>query len=238
MDDPVDQSLSALTQYFVKDATMGETLQRVCTLVVDAVESAVMAGISMTVDGRVGTYIFSDPDVPEIDRAQYDTGDGPCVDAFRSGEVVLIRDVGEPGPYPEFRAVAARHNVSSVLSTPMNTNAETVGALNLYSDRVNGFSDDDRRLVAGLAKHAGYLLANAQAYWDAQSLSENLTEAMKFRSVIEQAKGIIIGATGMSENAAFQQLVRQSQHENVKVRDLAVEIVKRAQRRHPDRQGE
>ena len=49
--------------------------------------------------------------------------------------------------------------------------------------------------------------------------------------MIEQAKGVIIGATGYSPDKAFEQLKAQSQFENRKLRDIATEIVDRAQRR-------
>jgi AmiR/NasT family two-component response regulator len=58
----------------------------------------------------------------------------------------------------------------------------------------------------------------------AQELA-GLRRAMESRAVIEQAKGIVMGATGCDAKAAFQVLVRQSQHENRKLRDVAEELV-------------
>jgi AmiR/NasT family two-component response regulator len=75
------------------------------------------------------------------------------------------------------------------------------------------------------------VLANAQAYWDARTLSENLQEAMKSRAVIEQAKGIIISTTGCDEDEAIRVLVQQSQSQNIKLRDIATEIVRNASRK-------
>jgi AmiR/NasT family two-component response regulator len=69
------------------------------------------------------------------------------------------------------------------------------------------------------------VLANAQAYWDARELSSGLTEAMRYRAVIEQAKGILMGAEGCDEDAAFQILVRASQRENLKLREIAQRLV-------------
>jgi AmiR/NasT family two-component response regulator len=70
-----------------------------------------------------------------------------------------------------------------------------------------------------------------QAYWDARSLGENLQAAMLSRAEIEQAKGIIMATTGCTAEEAFAQLRQQSQHQNVKVRTLALEIIRNAQRR-------
>ena len=54
---------------------------------------------------------------------------------------------------------------------------------------------------------------------------------MANRAEIEQAKGIIMANTRCTAEEAFDILVRQSQHENRKLRDIAVEIVQRASRR-------
>ena len=90
-DEPLlSQSVAALTQYFVGDTTMGETLTRVSQLTMVAVPHAAMVGITMMVDGEAGTFVFTHPQMPEIDRAQYGTGRGPCVEAFRTGKVFVI----------------------------------------------------------------------------------------------------------------------------------------------------
>jgi AmiR/NasT family two-component response regulator len=77
------------------------------------------------------------------------------------------------------------------------------------------------------------VLANAQAYWDARSLSENLAEAMESRAVIEQAKGIIMSTMRCDPDAAWEILRSQSQAQNIKVRDLANELVRNTSR-HTD----
>ena len=81
------------------------------------------------------------------------------------------------------------------------------------------------------AEQAAFVAANAKAYWDARMLGEGLALALTSRAVIEQAKGIIIATTGASADEAFEQLRQQSQHENVKLRELAESIVRQAQRR-------
>src|SRR4051795_13360301 len=77
------ESVSAVTTYFEGDASMGDTLTRIAELAQLAVPDAEFVGLTMLVDDRPGTYIFTHPDVPEIDQDQYDTGDGPCLDCFR-----------------------------------------------------------------------------------------------------------------------------------------------------------
>jgi len=62
----------------------------------------------------------------------------------------------------------------------------------MYSKTVHGFVDEDEAAVFGV--QAGIVLSNAQAFWAAQQLANDLEIALVSRADIEQAKGIIIGA--------------------------------------------
>lgn len=84
------------------------------------------------------------------------------------------------------------------------------------------------------ADQACIALANAQVYWDARQLNENLSQAIESRETISQAVGILIAAGGRTPGAAFQVLVNASQRENRKVRDIAEEIVARTVERRLD----
>jgi GAF domain-containing protein len=221
----VTESVSALSRFFVGDGTVQETLDRVAGLACDAVPGADMAGITMLVEGRPTTAVFTDETAPEIDSAQYETGSGPCLDAFRHRMVFRLPDTREANPWPEFAKTAAAHGLHSVLSLPMVANHEGIGALNLYSREVDAFSDEDAHVGSRFADHAAIVLANSQAYWDARLLGEGLGEAMKSRATIEQAKGILMGAQRCTADEAFQILVRASQRENRKLRDVAAQLV-------------
>jgi GAF domain-containing protein len=226
-------ALAALSQYFISHATMVEALQRVGQITLSALQRANSVAVSMTVDGRLGAHTYSDPQVEDVDRLQYETGNGPSVDTLLNGEVVVIRSTTSDGPYAAFRRAAIGAGVRSVLCLPMHTGTKIIGALTFYSTDEDAFAATDIEVGSTFAKQAAFVLANAQAYWDARTLSENLTQAMQSRAEIEQAKGIIMATAGLSADAAFEQLVKQSQHENVKVRDLATEIVRRSQRSRP-----
>ncbi len=53
----------------------------------------------MGVEGRDRTAVFTDEASPEIDQAQYDSGEGPCVDAYHGQKITQIRSTrGAPGP--------------------------------------------------------------------------------------------------------------------------------------------
>jgi len=228
--DSAGEALTALSHFLVAETSMGDTLLRVSEITTNAMPNAVMAGIALLgEDGRPTTGVFTDEQAPEIDSAQYESGNGPCLDAWRQGRVVRLDDMASGAQqYPEFAQAAQAHGVESSLSLPLMAGGRGVGALNMYSRKPEGFTEDDEAIGLTLAAAAAIVLANASAYWEASQLSEQLTEAMRSRAVIEQAKGILMARSPeLGPDDAFDVLRRASQRENVKLRDIAHRIVER-----------
>jgi GAF domain-containing protein len=225
---PLTDALRALSRFLVADASFGDTLQRVSEIAVAAIGPAEFLGIAMLgSDGRPTTGVFTDPASPEIDRAQYDSGNGPCLDAWREMRTVRLDDLdAASGTYPEFAAAAQAHGIRSTLSLPLVAGEQGVGAMNLYASTAGAFSDEDEQLGGTLATAAAVVLANAAAYWDARQLSEQLSTAIRSRAVIEQAKGILMARSPhLDADDAFDALRRMSQQENLKLRQVAERVV-------------
>jgi hypothetical protein len=143
----VADGLQALSRFFVDEGTLGDTLQEVARLAC-AVSPAELAGITLLVDGKLATAVFTDPDAPEIDAAQYETGRGPCLDAFRDQQVYRIDSMAGEDRWPEFALDAARHGITATLSLLLGARGKGLGALNLYS---RGRAIDDEAAAPGLA---------------------------------------------------------------------------------------
>jgi GAF domain-containing protein len=224
--DARSEALHALSRFLITDASLGETLQYVTELAMRAMPKAEIAGISMLDDKeRPITSVYTDESSPEIDAGQYESGMGPCLDAWRLQVVVRIEDMrAATDRYPLFASYALAHGVLSTISLPLMAGGQGLGALNLYARSVGGFSEEDEEIGTELSAAASIVLSNATAYWGALELSEQLTEAMESRAVIEQAKGVIMGAMSCTADEAFNVLRQQSQTENRKLRDIAQEI--------------
>jgi putative methionine-R-sulfoxide reductase with GAF domain len=227
---PLHKSLHAISMFCVGEATLQETLQRVAELSLDAVPNADLAGITMLLEGTPRTAVFTDGAAAEIDSAQYETGDGPCLDAFRHKQVYRIHDVNEDHQWPAFSQAAAGYGMRSVMSIPLVARHEGVGALNIYSRTVNAFSEDDVQAGIAFATQAGVLLANSQAHWDAEQLHTDMGTAIESWATIEKAKGILMGVKPCSEEDALQILVRTAQRESRKLPEVAEEVVARTRR--------
>jgi GAF domain-containing protein len=216
------------------DTPLTELLQRVTTLAARTVANCTVAGITVVHDGVPQTPVYTDERAPRVDQVQYDTGDGPCLDALRLGDVFRIEDTSTETRWREFCDAAVDEGFRSTLSVPIDVSGnrtEVLGALNLYSEIPDAFDRDTMAATESFAQHSAIVIANAQAYWGARQLSAQLQQAMESRAIIEQAKGILMGAEHISADHAFELLVRASQRENRKLRDIAADIVARTE--HP-----
>jgi GAF domain-containing protein len=229
--DVLRSTIRALSQYFVGGVSLEDTLTVVAQLGTDTLPNADMAGITLLSNGKPTTAVFTDVESPEIDQAQYSSGEGPCLDAFRFGCSYRVDSMPSEDRWPAFVQSCLDHHVLSTLSMPLVIDGDSIGALNFYSRTEQGFPDRDERTAEVFADTAATVLANARAYWEAFNLSQNLSEAMKSRAVIEQAKGALMSQSGVSSDEAFQLLVRASQRENRKVRDIAEQIVDQTRHR-------
>ncbi len=228
--DALAHALTALAQFQVTDATVGDTLHRIAEISAHALPAASFVGMTMLDEKeQPTTAVFTDPDSPEIDAAQYRDSAGPCLDAWRTRSMVRLDVVAEAVErYPRFAAACEERGVQSTLSFPMMAGEVSVGALNLYANAPSSFTKDDEAIGATLARVAGTVLANVAASWTPFDLTPNRNEAMKTRATIEQAKGMLMAREPYpTADEAFDLLRAASQRENVKLRDVAQRIVDR-----------
>src|SRR5437763_13309097 len=76
------------------------------------------AGIAVIAKGRVWSVAASDGVVLEVDLVQYDTGEGPCLQAIRDRHIVRLDLLDAAEEYPHFAPGALDAGIHSVLSIP------------------------------------------------------------------------------------------------------------------------
>lgn len=177
-------------------------------------------GISVTHrDGRIETKAATDPLVQELDHIQYELGEGPCLDSIWDEPVVLVEGMQHEQRWPLYVPQAIRHGVRSQLGLRLYVEEDTLGGLNLYSTESDTVDTEARQLAALFATHAALALGRAQR-------EASLNTALDSRKIIGQAIGIVMERYALDEGRAFQYLSRVSQTTNVKLRDVAGELVR------------
>ena len=229
------ESVRELSSLLVSEQTLNAALDRVTTLSIQAIPGAEAVGITLVNDEKVRketywaeTAAYSDERVMPLDEAQYETNEGPCLQAIKDNEIFTIEDLGAETRWPIFKVRAFDKGMRSSMSIPLAIGGRAIGALNMYAFETHAFKEADLDVAKTFASHAAITLANVQVYESAVQLSENLTEAMKSRAVIEQAKGMIMMQRHCTADEAFQTLVAASQSRNKKLRDIAQEVVEAA----------
>ena len=223
--DEVALAMHELAHLLVAEESVDTTLERVASLAARTIDDCDAAGVTLFLDGKYVTAAHTDTRTLAVDNGQYERDEGPCLQAMREQKVLRF-DIDEAQDrWPGFVADARANEVRSFLAAPLMLKGESIGALNLYSRKPSGFTALDDVLVALFTGQAAIALANARMYADAVRLTHQLQEAIGSRSVIEQAKGVLMAREGVDPDGAFARLKQLSQHRNVKLRDIAAAIV-------------
>ena len=223
--DGLDSALRILSRLLLSEETLEDTLGRVAGLACRTLEACDIASVTMINDGRPSTPVQTDPAVSALDAAQYRSERGPCLEAYSVRQVVRGTVSASTDHWPEFTAEAQAAGIRSVLAVPLVASDRPLGALNLYSKTAESYDQADEETAVLFSEQAAVACANAEVYWRTYSLTEHLREALESRDVIGQAKGIIMARRGCTPDAAFEALRKVSQHRNIKLRQVAEQVV-------------
>jgi GAF domain-containing protein len=223
--DEVTSALEDLADVLSCEEDLPTLLQRVCQQALHAVPEAHMASVSLLRDGGPETVAATAEHAVEIDRAQYSAGEGPCLEAARTGRIVRVTVRETRDVFPDFVAAAGQAAVASYPSAPLFIDREYQGSLNMYGEEPHGFGELDAALLELYTTAAEAALRTARRYLQAREQAEQLRRALTTRAVIDQAKGVIMAARRVTADEAFTLLVEQSQKQNIKVRDLAQQFI-------------
>jgi diguanylate cyclase (GGDEF)-like protein len=125
------------------------------------------AGVTLISPTRDPRYVAaSDAAALRYEKLQTELGEGPCLEAYETGEAVAIPDLRLETRFPAFveRAIAA--GLAAVFTFPLRHGEEQLGALDLYSDRVGALDAATMTAAQTLGDVAAAYLLNAQARAD------------------------------------------------------------------------
>lgn len=225
MTDPEHASLSermaAAARELQDVGDLANTYLNAVALALTNIDGCDAAGLSIVRRRREVETLAATDDLARVgDRLQYETGEGPCLSAIWEQTTIYSRDLGSDHRWPTWgRLVSQQTGARSVLAFQLFTHEDTLGALNLYARRVDGFDETDREEGLALAAHIAIAVTAAQQI-------DDLGHALDSRTVIGQATGLLMERYDLSSAVAFAVLTRVSGAQQIKVRDLADELVR------------
>ncbi|WP_177235978.1 GAF and ANTAR domain-containing protein [Arthrobacter sp. ov118] len=189
-------------------------------------------GTLIDAQGRPTSTASTNSLVEEADRLQYELGDGPCLSAWASARAVRVDDLRDDQRWPEWGKAGARLGLLSCISVPLlvpdatgNNEPEPFGAMKVYSDQPHAFDERSEEVLSLLAGPAALILANLQARERAARLSVVLKDALHSRSVIDQAKGVLMERLHVTERGALQVMITRARAEAILLSRVAQEIL-------------
>jgi GAF domain-containing protein len=206
-----------VNDYDVVDLLTGLTDRCVSLLGVSA------AGVMLASPaGTLGLVASSSEAMRLLELFELQAQEGPCLDAFRTGEHVEHENLAAgSGRWPSFSAAALQAGFRSALALPLRLRDATIGALNLLSTTRTPLAEADIIVARAFADLAALSIIQHQAAADAQRLNEQLSAALTSRVVIEQAKGIISERAGIQLDVAFSRMRAHARNHNLRLTDVA-----------------
>lgn len=173
--------------------------------------------------GRLEYMAASDENTRLLELFQAQSSEGPCFDAFRTAAPVVNADLSTATPrWPRFAPRATAAGFRSVHAFPLRLRTEVIGALNVFgADNTSALDSADVPVVQALADVAAIALLQERTIRRREILSEQLQGALNSRISIEQAKGAIAQASGISVDEAFTVLRDYARRNNRRISEVA-----------------
>jgi len=204
--------LTELAIALLIDRSLTADLERLSRVACRLVPDCSGASVSMLVDGEPSTVAVTDRVALQLDLAQYENDEGPCVAAL-TGETIRIGYVPTDERFPHFAVGAADQRVLSVLSTPAIDHGTVVGSLNIYSRQENAFDQSDQDTAAVIAAEIANALMKSSVLATARNIRDQLQEQHDESTLVARAEGVLIAIQDCSA-AQASDLIRNAANDN------------------------
>lgn len=171
-----------------------------------------------------------------IEELQYTLGEGPCVDAHRSGAVITEPDLAGAAPsrWTAFSPRAVNAGARAVFGFPIRIGAVRLGALNLYRDQPGPLNDDQHADALVMAEVAARAILGAQAGAPTGRLGADLDDTDQWL-VVHQAAGMVSIQLDITVADALVRLRAHAFGTDRLVTEIAQDVVDRRLRLDNDR---
>ena len=221
------QAWTRLEPRLRESTTIDSYLQAAADMTADVIEVVGSYSVSISLYGKPITVGSSDRAAWDADQVEFDTEDGPCVEALRTGAVSGPIDLATERRWPAWTAVATLLGFSSAAGVPGEISPGERIALNLYASAPKAFDDDALHRATLFAEEVARTIPAAVRLFEADERASQLEQALASRSTIDQAIGVLMTQNQCTPDVAFGILRRASQNRNVKLRDVAAVIIER-----------
>lgn len=199
------------------------TLSDGCIDVLDITAAGIMlAGPK----GDLSVLASSSTTMRAVELFELQSQEGPCLDCYRSGQPVTNEDLSSANDlWPSFSPIAVEAGFLAASAVPLRLRGQVIGALNLFDDDPGPMSDRDAVVAQALADVATIAILQHRTALEAQVVTNQLSQALDSRVVIEQAKGMIAAKGHLPLDQAFARLRSYARSRSARLADVARAVV-------------
>ncbi len=196
----------------------------VCQSAVSLVDGCDHASLMLRRSGRVHTVAASDETADRIDELEKALGEGPCLDAIDEDEKDqhICSDLTDGSKWPVLaKRIMDETSVRGMAGFRLRQDGKRVGALNVFSDTPGALTDHSLEQAIMLTAFASVTLAALDRGEEAATLRRGLESNRE----IGKAVGLLMAMHSIDDDRAFEMLAKVSQEMNVKVAEVAAQVV-------------
>jgi hypothetical protein len=162
-----------------------------------------------------------------IEELQYTLGEGPCIDAHRTGTVIVEPDLAAPASlrWPAFTPEALDAGARAIFGFPVRIGAVRIGALNIFRDRSGPLNDDQHADALVLADVIARTILAFQAHAEPGAIAIELNADI--HSVVHQAAGMVSIQLDISVGDALDRLRAYAFGTDESIAQVARDVVAR-----------
>jgi GAF domain-containing protein len=219
------QTFVEIVDTLVDDFDVIEVLTVLTSRSVELLEAAAAGILLADTEGHLRVIGASSEKVGLLELFQIQNDEGPCLDCYHTGAIVLAPNLTASSPWPNFAAESVRSGFPSVCAVPLRLKDLVLGCLNLFMAEPVGLSDAEVALAQALADVASIAIIQDMATREAAVREGHLQHALNSRIVIEQAKGMIAERSAVDMDEAFARLRAFARNNNRGLTEVAEGLV-------------
>jgi hypothetical protein len=189
------------------DEPVDAVLMRVAQSLKECVGDVGDVSVSLVDDLGARTVVFTGASAVQLDEAQYELGHGPCLDAARGEQTVLV-DTRSDTTYPQFSRLASEQGIRHSVSIGLPTRDRSAAGLNVYGTGYAGFGEDAMALTRAFANYA--LVAVSRPAPTATAPVAEWRAATTSRALVDRAVQVLMARNACSREQALQELLTRS----------------------------
>ena len=125
-----------------------------------------MCQSQLSVTGIRRLWVFTGALAVDLDERQYDLGFGPCLDAAKTGQTIVVDTDAVDSPYNEFARIAARAGIRHVVSVGLPLDQRSIGGVNIYCTTDGPLTPEFVQHAEVFASYAAVAVNNVTRYAD------------------------------------------------------------------------